>query len=133
MLDVAYVKCTQTGGDPDYDGGCALATAYSQGYAQACAEAVAESISGISFSGAKCTCDTSVAAFANATAHEIETIFAFMEQQVEARTCNVDNHGTDGWAHIYRNCWAESVADLTASVRIPPKCNGAHISPASVP
>ena len=52
-----------------------------EGYAQACAEAVSKIAASMQFGrDHACNCDVSAAAYANATAHEVETIFALMKQ-----------------------------------------------------
>ena len=115
----AFTTCQASGGDPEYDGGCARAVSYSQAYAQACAEAI--SVATIDYSHGKdsCKCDISVSVLKTAVAHEIETITAFYEAGVEARSCNPDNYGTPDFAYIKQTCWASSMADMVAKVRRP--------------
>ena len=113
LLQDAYVKCTGlNSGDPNYDGGCALAKSYASGYAEGCGEAIVSIMSDIDFGKYNCDCDVSASAHAEAIAHEVKTVFAFMEQEIEARTCNPDNYGGAGEAYIMRNCVAKSTADL---------------------
>ena len=38
IFQEAYTKCSLEGGDDEYDGGCALSTAFTESYAEACAE-----------------------------------------------------------------------------------------------
>jgi hypothetical protein len=114
LWQYAYTNCVGTGsGDPYYDGGCALAKSYASGYAEACVEAIISVMADVSF-GTKegCDCkDVSASAHAEAVAHEVKTVFAFLEQELEARSCNPDNYGGEGIADIFRNCVAKSTAD----------------------
>ena len=114
LWQCAYAtRVGENSGDLNYDGGCALAKSYAFGYAQTCVEAIVDVMADVSF-GTKegCDCvDVSAKAHAEAIAHEVETVVAFLENELEARTCNPDNHGTYSLADIFRNCVAKSTAN----------------------
>ena len=113
----AFTKCKATGGDADYDGGCARAVSYSAAYAEACAEAIAAAFVDYTYGKqTKCHCDVSVQTIQSAIAHEVEIIYAFYETKVEARSCNWDNIGTPDLAYIAQSCIASSAADLLVKV-----------------
>ena len=121
VLTVAHTYCVANGGDVDYDGGCALAKTYASSYAEACAEAFVASF--IDFAYGKkdsCHCDIGVSVLLGSITHEIAIISAFYETEVEARSCTPDVSGTPDYAYIKQECWAKSMADMVARVRLPP-------------
>ena len=116
---MAHTYCSANGGDAAYDGGCATAVSYSKAYAAACAEAFAKSFVNFTY-GKKnsCKCDIAVSVLSQAIVHEIEIISAFYETEVEARSCTPDVAGTPDYAYIKQECWAKSMADMVARVRL---------------
>ena len=108
-----YTKCQLVNGDPDYDGGCAVATSFVTAYTEACAAAIAETVAKVS-SGkdGKCMCDVSVEAVANATAKEYETLFAKISQELQAYACS---YGTVESSYG-RTCAADAAAFIIAQV-----------------
>ena len=117
VFDVAITSCTElSGGDAAYDGGCAVASAYSKAYAEACGSAVAVAVAGIS----NCECDVEVSALAAAVSAEFVQLMAKVEQKVWAASCNFEAVAGEGYtldSGIARGCVATSTAQLVAEVR----------------
>ena len=117
VFDVAITSCTElSGGDAAYDGGCAVASAYSMAYAEACGAAVAAAVAGIS----NCECDVEVQALAAAVSAEFVQLMAKVEQKVWAASCNFEAVAGEGYtldSGIARSCVATSTAQLVAEVR----------------
>lgn len=108
----AYAKCSLDGGDPEYDGGCALATSFTEAFAVGCAEAIASAVADINAKDS-CDCDTKLSANATAIAHEFQQLFVHFGAGLAAEAC------TDGVleSEAARFCMAKSVAALAAQVR----------------
>ena len=108
----AYTKCSLDGGDPEYDGGCALASSFTQAFAEGCAEAVAEAVAEVN-AKQSCDCDTQLVANSTAVAHEFRQLFVHVGAGVKAEACTFGELESEA----ARFCMAKSVAELAAQVR----------------
>lgn len=114
---VAYTKCTIDGdSDGDSNGGCAVSQTFGKALASSCAQATASAFAEID--AKKCDCDLTGLAKAEAWVKEYETLFALVEQQVEAYACT--DAGAAAESSVRRTCITNSVANVIAKVRAPP-------------
>lgn len=122
IFQEAYAKCSLEGGDAEYDGGCALSTAFTESFAEACSQAIATAVASISNGADGCQCDIDIKALAEATAVEYKTIFAHVQTAVRAGACSYGELESK----IARLCVVESsayaVAHAVANVLIEGKC-----------